>query len=154
MPNKKVTKEVCPGMDTDLLKEKLREENLAVLQLSEELKLPTERENAWLNKVYDYQNRCKEAGSTSVYNFIGKPDFQDLSKIHPEKVDLALNDLIGKLYCAGIDVIYNENCYAAKTIYKFITEKLFQEEIYLYPEPGKLGYRLFRYEDFIIDKDE
>jgi hypothetical protein len=134
--------------ETELLKQKLEVENHAVIHLSDELKLPPHMEYEWFKRIYNYEKHCKESGYTTVYNFIGSPDFKKLSEIPPEKEEEHLNDLLEKLYTSGIDLCYDENGYPAKTLYKFITEELFQEKVCLYPGPGDGGHYLFCYEDF------
>src|ERR1700743_3679126 len=90
--------------ETEILKLKLEIESGAIIHIPEGSVLPAQMENDWFNHIYNYERLCKEAGYTSVYDFIGQPDFKAVTEIPSEELDEALAKLLKYMYEKGIDL--------------------------------------------------
>ncbi len=66
MPNNSTPEEILKNA-TEKLKQKLEAENYAVIDLSDELKLPLHMEYEWFKSIYNYEKRRQESGYTTVY---------------------------------------------------------------------------------------
>lgn len=132
--------------ETEILKLKLETEGGAKIYNVDDIKLPPEVENEWYNHIYNYESLCKEAGNASVYEFIEKPDYKKIEELHPEEIENALYYLLNYMYEKGVALDFDEEDYTAETIYKFVTEELFVQEVNCYKAPG--AYKMFDYEDF------
>lgn len=134
--------------EIEVLKQKLVKESGAVIGNSPHNPLPPEVELAWYNHIYNYEQLCKEAGYTTVYEFTGKPEYKKISEIAPADMQSALDSLLELLYDRGVELSYFEDCYPAEKIYRFIIEELFAEQICLYRGPGGNAISMFCYEEF------
>ena len=111
-------------MENDILKAKLSAEFRMSKTDSE---LDAEIENKWLNYIYDFETKSKDACSISVYEFINKPEFKTMDKLNKEEISSELDRLLGIMDENGVTL--DTLCeYEDDVIYKFITEELFQEE--------------------------
>lgn len=135
-------------LETELLKLKLLAENNAVLHQSESLALSAQAEYDWHNHIYHYEKLCKEAGYTTVYDLIGKPFFKQISQLEPAEIGTALDSLLQLMHEKRIGLNYLEDCYTPETLYRFLTEELFDQQICRYRGPGQEGYTMFCYEEF------
>ncbi len=134
--------------DTEILKLKLEIEKGAIIGFPEGApRLPADIENAWYNHIYNYERLCKEAGYTTVYDFIGSPGYRKISEIPLEEINNALDKLLEYMQNKGIKFAYEEDCYPASTLYSFVTEELFDHEICRYQGPEG-GCTVFCYEEF------
>jgi hypothetical protein len=134
--------------ETEILKLKLEVENGAIIHMPEDSTLPAEVENEWFNHVYNYERLCREAGYTTVYDFIGKPEFKDLAEIPTEEVSETLEQLLKYMYVRGVELNFEYECYPAATLYKFVTDELFNQKVCRYRGPGERGHSVFCYEEF------
>ena len=84
-------------------------------------------ENQWLNSIYNFEQRYKNAKRISVYDFIGRPAYTKTEDIVPEQMTTELERVISLLEVKGLalDVLAE---YDEDVIYKFITEELFEHE--------------------------
>ena len=133
--------------EIELIKLKLEVENGAVIQTSNGA-IPPEIELAWFNHIHNYERMCKEAGYATVYEAIGKPSYQKIVEISEENRETALEQLLSLMHEQGVDLHYMDGFYSPETIYKFITEELFEEQMCLYRGPEGNAFTMFSYEEF------
>ncbi|HMS65293.1 MAG TPA: hypothetical protein PKD83_08590 [Ignavibacteria bacterium] len=111
-------------MENDLLKAKLIAE--FGMKGSDSI-LDSEMENQWLNHIYDFEKTYADAGRISIYEFIGKPEFQYIEDLNKEEISSELERLHEIMSENGI--LLDTLCeYEDELIYKFITEEFFKEE--------------------------
>ncbi|HMQ70845.1 MAG TPA: hypothetical protein PKC58_17850, partial [Ignavibacteria bacterium] len=99
---------------------------------SDTSKLDPEMENQWLNSVYEFENKFKDAKRITLYEFIGKPEFRSLENEKLSEGEIAIElERIYKIMeenSIRLDAICEyEN--KDELLYRFITEELFNEEI-------------------------
>lgn len=112
--------------ENNLLKLKLGLEH--GMQLSESGNLDPDVENQWLKSVYAFEEQYKDARSVKVYDHIGRPAFtryHQLSAIEISGERERLQSIMAENGVA-LDCICE---YDDATIYRFITEELFEQEI-------------------------
>lgn len=134
--------------EIELMKLKLEVEQNAIIHTSEKGTLPPEVELAWYNHITNYEQLCKQAGYTTVYDFIGNPVYKSISELLPEEIEPTLQQLCTLMYEKGVELTYLEDSYPPKTIYRFITEELFLEQICRYKGPEGNAIAMFCYEEF------
>lgn len=134
--------------EIETLKQKLVTQSGALIGHSPHLTLPPEVELAWYNHIYNYEQLCKEAGYTTVYEFVGKPGWKNVSEIPPEALQAELDALLDLLYDRGVELSYFEDCYPPEKIYRFVTEELFAQQICRYRGPEGDAISMFSYEEF------
>ncbi|HVD99021.1 MAG TPA: hypothetical protein VNB90_12515 [Cytophagaceae bacterium] len=134
--------------EIELLKLKLEVEHGAVIQAPAEGLMPPEMELAWYNHIVNYEQMCKEAGYTTVRELIGNPAYPPCETLKPEEVANKLNALLDHMYKHGVCFEFMQHEYTPETIYRFVTEELFKEEVCRYRGPGGEGHAVFTYEDF------
>ena len=111
-------------MENDLLKAKLTAE---FGMKHSDSKLDSEMENQWLNYVYDFEKAWKDAGTISIYDFLGKPEFKPFNQINSNDVSSEL-DRLNEIMIKNNIVLDTLSEYDDETIYKFITEEFFNME--------------------------
>ncbi|MBN2611893.1 MAG: hypothetical protein JXB00_10090 [Bacteroidales bacterium] len=114
--------------ESEKLKKKLLEKG-AVFS-NEELNgnLPPDIENEFYKNIFAFENAYKNAKLTTVYDFIGKPNVKKEEELTDGQVSAELENITELMNRNGIflDTICEVD---ARTLYKFITEELFQHEI-------------------------
>lgn len=125
--NDELTPEEKLQQENNLLRLKLMAENDAYFPENEK-KLDPEQENAWLNYIYNFEKIYKNAPKITVHERLGEPDFppaHELSNTAIEEALHAVYELMDR-HAVALDCICD---YPARTIYKFITEELFEYEM-------------------------
>src|SRR5262245_9275457 len=125
------TNDELPELSND---EKLKAENeLLKMKLTAEFgmkdskfDLPPEIENKWLNHIYDFETLYKNAKMVKIYDFIGRPEFKKNEELAKEKLGEELDRVYETLINNDVKVDFLAD-YDNETIYKFITEELFEE---------------------------
>ncbi|MEO8446052.1 MAG: hypothetical protein ABI528_01080 [bacterium] len=113
------------NIENDLMKAKLTAEfGMSSLNSS----LDPQTENEWLNYIYEWEKQFAEEKRISVYDRIGKPDFKKYDELPPNKVVKELERLLALMQENAI-IVHCICDYDVSTMYKFITEELFQKEI-------------------------
>jgi hypothetical protein len=130
-------------IDNGLKKKELEEKYGA--NFSDGSKLDPELESEWLKNIEEFENQFHSAKRTTLWDFIGKPEFK---KIDALKVNEITTEL-ARLY----DILKNNNialdtlCDVADSeLYRFITEELFIHEIDDMRVHGMTSH--FTYEEF------
>ena len=134
--------------ETEILKLKLEVENNAIIYTPEGSVLPAELEHKWFKHIYDYERLCKEAGYTTVYDFIGKPDYINVAEIPADELRETLEQLLKYMSEKGVELDFEYGCYAPSTLYTFIIDELFQQEVCRYRGENDEGRYMFSYEEF------
>ena len=131
-------------IENDLLKVKLATEfGMGKMDSA----LDYEMENEWLNYIYNFEKASKDAGVITVYEFLGKPEFKNISELKKEEIESELDRLYDIMLKNEVvlDVICEyENVH--ELIYKFVTEELFPLEMDDIRIPG-MNHR-YIYEEF------
>lgn len=130
-------------IDLELKKKELAEKYGA--KFGQAGNLPPELENEWLNHIEQFEQQYKDAKQTTVWEYLGKPDFRKVSDIDLDKIPIELKRLMDYM---------NENNIALDTLcdvedrelYRFITEELFVHEIDNMHIEGMMT--CFTYEEF------
>jgi hypothetical protein len=129
--------------DNEILRIKLELEHHMIM--SETSQLDPELENQWLNRIYNFENQYKDAKPIKVHAFLGHPDFRKIEELKPEEVSEKLKHLLCCMKEKMIVLEYDEE-YGVDTIYRFITEELFEQEMEDISMDGFVHH--FIYEDF------
>lgn len=138
-PEEKIKNEI------ELLKLKLEIENGAFTYTISDKPIPPEIELAWYHNIIHYEQMCKEAGYTTVYEMIGSPAFKKHTGLNEKETSTALQNLIDLMLEKGIEFAFINGCYPASVLYRFVTEELFQQQVCRYTGQG---HHVFCYEDF------
>jgi hypothetical protein len=85
-------------------------------------------ENQWLNNIREFEKLFPNAKQTTVYEFIGKPDFKPASQLKEKQMEKELARLLELMSNRGVNISFLCE-YDLYTKYAFITEELFQQEI-------------------------
>jgi hypothetical protein len=91
-------------------------------------KLSPAIENEWLNHIYNFEKLHSNAERIKLYDFIGKPEYKPENVLFEQEISVELERITGILHKNNIvlDCICE---YDDRTIYKFITEELFEHEM-------------------------
>lgn len=102
-------------------------------------------ENAFLKNIHAFELQHKMAESRKVYDALGRPDYKAADTLKPEEVGEQLKLIMGIMekngICLDMSAEYDDN-----TIYRFITEELFEHESMIVTMPGMMHH--FIYEEF------
>lgn len=138
-PEEKIKNEI------EVLKLKLEIECGAFTYTISDKPIPPEIELAWYHNIIHYEQMCKEAGYTSVYEMIGSPPFQNYTFLSEKELCDELQKLIDLMLDKGIEFAFINGCYPAEKLYRFVTEELFHEQVCRYTGQG---HHIFCYEEF------
>ncbi len=113
--------------------------------MNETGELSPELENEWLKQVYAFEVEYAKRKKTSVYDYIGRPDFIGYSMLKKRDVSRELAKIIRAMSEANVE--FSAHCkYDDMVIYQFITEELFRFEMDDIRVEGMKTY--FLYEEF------
>lgn len=134
--------------ENNLLKLKLGLEH--GMQMSEISTLSPEVENQWLKSVYAWEEAYKNAKRIKLYDYIGRPTFLKWDTLTSQQTKKELDRLHSIMENNGVQL----SCicrYDDATIYKFITQELFEHEM---DDMRVLGMTChFTYEEFHPNHD-
>lgn len=130
-------------IENGLKKKELEDKYGAVF--SDHTDLPLDLENAWLKNVEAFEESFSNAKTTSVFNFIGQPEFAKLSALNDQEISKELDRILDLMQERGVslDTICEVD---EKELYRFITEELMMHEIDDIKIPGMMT--CFTYEEF------
>lgn len=140
----KKNEQIDQKIDNELKKKDLSEKYGAFFSKSND-ELPIEIESAWLNSVEEFEKQYENAARTTVWEYIGKPEYQKITELNESEISSKLNglyDLLNKNNIA-LDTICEVE---EKELYRFITEELFEHEMDDMRIPGMTC--CFTYEEF------
>lgn len=150
MENENYSPEERARMGAELLKLKLIAEHGAHIHMAEDSLLSAEMELAWLQHITHFERLSKEAGYAKVYDFIGQPGYKKATELKQGDFETELDQLLSYMYERGVCLHFNED-EEAETIYRFVTEELFEETMNCYRGPGGEGHAMFDYYSFHPD---
>jgi hypothetical protein len=130
-------------IDNGLKKKELEEKYGA--HFSEFNELPPEIENQWLNSIDEFEKQHENAELTTVWDYIGKPDYKTINELKLEEISKELKRLIELMSENNIDLSTLCDVDDAE-LFRFVTEELFKEEIENIRIPGMMS--CFTYEEF------
>jgi len=143
-----LTREEDLRAENNLLKLKLTLEY--GMQMENSSKLSPDVENQWLKSVYAFEQQYKDAKRIKVYDYIGRPAFRTWNSLAPDEVSKELKRI--QVIMAEKEVELGCICeYDDATIYRFITEELFEHEMDDMRIPGMTCH--FTYEEFHPNHD-
>lgn len=117
------------SLENEILKMKLKLKFGDDIVLSEFKEIPLEVENQFLKNIMAFEEANKNKKTISIFNKLGKPSYIKADNLNPETLSKELNRILSLLKINNIDFHINQGPYPDETIYRFITEELFQEEI-------------------------
>lgn len=120
------------------------------MEMTEVSPLSPDVENHWLKSVYAWESAYKNAKRVKLYDYIGRPAFPKWDSLTPEQVSRELERI--HTIMENNSVHLSSICkYDDTTIYKFITEELFEHEM---DDMRVLGMTChFTYEEFHPNHD-
>lgn len=130
-------------IDNELKKKELEKKHGA--HFSENSDMPLELESEWLNSIEAFELQHENAKTTTVFEYIGSPEFRKIGELKPNDIPIELdrlNDLLQKGN-VSLSTLCNVD---DKELYRFIIEELFQYEMDDVRIPGMMS--CFTYEDF------
>ena len=132
-------------IENEILKLKMQAESGAYFSENTNADLPPEIENEFLRHVQQFENAWKDVKVTKVYDLAGKPEFKKADELLPNEIEKELEKLFALLnnHNINLDVLGK---YEPLTIYRFITEELFEHETDDMQMPGMTTN--FIYEEF------
>lgn len=112
---------------------------------SDHTDLPLDLENAWLKNVEAFEESFANAKTTTVFDFIGQPEFIKLSELNDQEISKELDRILDLMQDRGVslDTICEVD---KKELYRFITEELMMHEMDDINIPGMMT--CFTYEEF------
>lgn len=134
--------------ENNVLKLKLQTEY--GMRLDDTSALSPSMENQWLKSVYAFEQQFKDAKRTKLYDFIGRPAFTKADALTPAQITTELQRLNSVMEQNGVQL----DCicqYDDTTIYRFLTEELFNQEMDDMRIPGMVCH--FTYEEFHPNHD-
>jgi hypothetical protein len=110
----------------EFLKLKLKLEHN--MEQSDTSSLSPEIENLWLSNIYNFEQQYKNAKRVKVYDALGCPAFKKVEELSEANIQESLHNLLSLMENKG--VVLDCCCtYDDTTIYRFITEELFDHEM-------------------------
>ena len=135
--------------ENELLKLKLQAE-FGMQEHGESPELTPEVENIWLNNIYAFEEQFKNARQVKVFEALGSPEFTKVDDLCDDEIPKALADI--QELMDDRSIVLDTCCeYDDRTIYRFITEELFQCEIDDISIPGMVCH--FIYEEYHPNHD-
>lgn len=113
--------------------------------------LPPEIERAWLKSVQRFEKAYAADKTILCYDLIGKPDFGFAETLNEKAIEVELKRLLGILEEKQI-VVDRISEISDLEMYKFITEKLFQEKILHFPGSNMITH--FTFSEFYPEDEE
>ncbi len=113
--------------ENELLKLKLQAE-FGMLEHGTSPELSPEIENMWLNNIYAFEAQFKNAKRIKIYDALGRPPYKKVDDLSDDEIPEALAAVELLMDKRGIAL---DCCatYSGRTIYRFITEELFECEM-------------------------
>jgi hypothetical protein len=97
-------------------------------QIDETRNRSREVENEWIKNIYDFQKQSRNARKIKLYDYIGRPTFKPWNSLTTDEIHQELQRMELLMESKGVQL----DCLSPHkevTIYRFITEELFQHEM-------------------------
>ena len=120
------------------------------MEQSDTSSLSPEMENLWLSNIYNFEQQYKNAKRVKVYDALGGPSFKKVEELSEATISESLGGLLLLMEDKGI-VLDCCCAYDDTTIYRFITEELFDYEMDDISIEGMVHH--FIYEEFHPNHD-
>jgi hypothetical protein len=102
-------------------------------------------ENIWLNSVFNFEENLKTSKMITLFKHLGRPKFAKFDKLSPREISRELNRVREMMRAKHVELDCI-NQYDDLTIYRFITEELFNAEMFFVPNSNMTFH--FIYEEF------
>jgi hypothetical protein len=126
----------------ELLRRKLQADHGMLASISQ---LSPELENIWLNSVFNFEENLKSSKPVTLFNHLGCPRFARFDQLSPTDLSRELARLRGLMREKHV-ILDCEHEYDDATIYRFITQELFNSEMFFVPH-SRMEFH-FMYEEF------
>lgn len=108
--------------------------------------MTVEMENQFLKSIMAFEESIAAGDHITLYERIGKPPYQPVELLQAATLEIALSNLMDLLQQHQVHVDFVDGPYDDATIYRFITEELFNELVDKSPVEGMIHG--FIYEEF------
>ncbi len=94
---------------------------------SKDSNLPPDIEGQWLENIEKFEEQFNNCKTTTVWEYVGKPEFELLNELEPSEISSELERLMDIMNKNNVclDTLKDVD---DKELYRFITEELFKEE--------------------------
>jgi hypothetical protein len=133
-------------IENELMKIKLKAQYGDAFQMDSSAELSPDVENQFLKNILAFEESYNKGDFITVYDRIGKPDYKPAEEMSETELKEAVEQLLELLQQHQINLDFTDGPYDDATVYRFITEELFSQEIEKDPVDGMImGYI---YEEF------
>lgn len=107
--------------------------------------LTPQLENLWLNSIFNFEKQAKEAPIITLHQHLGEPMFPKADSLNSAETSRELERLTELMMSKSVvlDCIHPQT---DEVLYRFITEELFQAEVFTMPGTNMVMH--FIYEEF------
>lgn len=130
-------------IENEIMKLKMQAESNAFIVTEKDI--PPELENMFLKNVQEWEDAYRNVKQVRIYDLIERPEYKPATDISEEEVQSEVDRLIAIMSMHNI-CLHVEGKYEPMTIYRFITEDLFEYETDDMQLPGLT--QNFTYEEF------
>lgn len=133
-------------IENELMKIKLKAQYGDAFQMDSSEALPPDVENQFLRNILAFEESYNKGDFVTVYDRIGKPDYKSVEEQEATELKESVQQLLELLNQHQINLDFSYGPYDDATVYRFITEELFSQEVEKDPVDGMImGYI---YEEF------
>jgi hypothetical protein len=133
-------------IENELMKIKLKAQYGDAFQMDSSAELSPDVENQFLKNILAFEESYNKGDFITVYDRIGKPDYKSAEEMSETDLKEAVEQLLELLQQHQINLDFTDGPYSDATVYRFITEELFNQEVEKDPVDGMImGYI---YEEF------
>jgi len=133
-------------IENEFLKLKLKAQYGEAFQMGINAEMPPEIENQFLKNMMAFEDEYANAEYSTIYERIGKPVFKPVAQITAAEIKLAVKNITTLLAKNYISLDICDGPYPDETIYRFLTEELFDIKVERKPVAGIDSH--FIYEEF------
>jgi hypothetical protein len=90
--------------------------------------LPLDMESQFLDYVTAFESQYKDVKPTTIYTFLGQPEFKPIEGLNSQEIENELDRLFAIMHANNLNLAVLCD-YPPETIYRFITEEFFVEPI-------------------------
>jgi hypothetical protein len=133
-------------IENELMKIKLKAQYGDAFQMDSSEALPPDVENQFLKNILAFEESYGKGDFVTVYDRIGKPGYKSAEEMEAAELKESVKQLLELLNQHQINLDFSDGPYDDATVYSFITEELFNQEVEKDPLDGMImGYI---YEEF------
>jgi hypothetical protein len=116
-------------IENELLKIKLKAQYGDAFQMDSSTALPPDMENEFLKNILAFEASYNKGDFVTVYDRIGKPAYKSLEQMDAAEIKESLQHLLKLMSQQQINLDFTDGPYDDATIYRFVTEELFNQEV-------------------------